>query len=95
MSNIQVELDNKRFWEASDTALKAMPLSKRSVVMLEACRSATFAKPALKISHAQAWHLREKGLLDYRMFDPDIGHGGHFITEAGTAALRQHYATSP
>jgi len=64
-------------------------LSKRSIAMLQACEHATLGKPMLGISFARASHLRDKGLLGYRAFHPELGHGGHFITEAGRAALEQ------
>lgn len=92
MSEIAVRLENKRFWDAANKARKAMPLSQRSVAMLEACRGTTFEKPLQEVSFARARHLMDKGLLDFRMFDKKLGAGGHFITAAGEEALRLHYS---
>lgn len=92
MNDISLNLDNDRFWKASNLARAAMPLSDRSVSILEACEHATHDKPQSEVSFGWAWHLREKGLLDYRGFDKKLGSGGHFITDAGRAALRQHRA---
>lgn len=69
---------------------KARPLSKRSLAILNACRGATYEKPAPNIGFWHALHLQDKGLLDFRMFDKKLGAGGHFLTDAGHEALRLH-----
>lgn len=66
----------------------SLKLSARSVTLLRACENATYERPA-HISHGYAHHLIDKGLLDYRMFDPKLGAGGHFITPAGRRALEE------
>lgn len=91
MSEIGLRLENRHFWDAANKSRDAAPLSARSAANLEACRGSTREKPCAGLSYSQCFHLRDKELLDYRGFDKSLGSGGHFLTEAGRMALRNHY----